>query len=221
MGLNPGAVDEELVDLMKRAGFVDVDLGAESGCDATLSGLGKNFTKNDVLNSGKLLRERNISTTWFVLLGGPGETRATVEETIDTITRAAGTGDLICVSVGLRAYCGAPIAEQMRRKDPAVARDNFLRPVDYQPETITLDEIKYLVRRAWFERPNLMIVPDDVDLPVDKQLKIVRLLRLVRSKQPTWKLYILLRRMQIGLGIARIKRWLWEKKQDPAWKARG
>jgi hypothetical protein len=108
----------------------------------------------------------------------------------------------------------------MLRQDPALARDNFLRPVDYQPQAISLDEIKYLVRRAWFERPNIMIVPDDVDLPLDRQLKSARLLRFVRSRQPTWKLYILLRRMQIGLGIARIKRWLWERKQDPAWKAR-
>jgi hypothetical protein len=214
MGLNPGAVDEELVDLMKQAGFVDVDLGAESGCDATLKGLGKNFTKEDVLRAGELLQAKNISTMWYAILGGPGETRATVEETLDTLTRAAGKGDLICVSVGVRAYLGTPIARQMCQQNPAAAADNFLRPVDYQPEAIGLDEIKYLVRRAWFRQPNLMIVPDDVHLPLDRQLRTVRLLRLLGSKQPTWKLYILARRMAVCSGIARIQRWLWDRKQD-------
>jgi len=30
MGLSPSAVDEELLDLMKSAGFNEVDIGAES-----------------------------------------------------------------------------------------------------------------------------------------------------------------------------------------------
>ena len=50
LGLNPAAVDEELVKLMKRVGFQDVDLGAESGCNQTLLSLGKNFRKEDLLN---------------------------------------------------------------------------------------------------------------------------------------------------------------------------
>ena len=45
MGLNPGAVDEELADLLKAAGFQEVDLGAEAGCASSLRSLGKNFGK--------------------------------------------------------------------------------------------------------------------------------------------------------------------------------
>ncbi|CAG1016684.1 partial 2-hydroxyethylphosphonate methyltransferase, partial [Anaerolineales bacterium] len=68
MGLNPGAVDEELADLIKEAGFRDVDLGVESGCDITLQGLGKSFTKEHVLRAGKLLNERKIPVTWYLLV---------------------------------------------------------------------------------------------------------------------------------------------------------
>jgi len=53
-------VDEELVELMSRAGFRDVDLGAESGCNVTLRGLGKQFRREDVLRAGKLLQEKKI-----------------------------------------------------------------------------------------------------------------------------------------------------------------
>lgn len=78
MGLNPGAVDGELVDLMKAAGFRDVDLGAESLCDATLEGLGKRFRKESVLRAADLLHTRGIPVMWYLLVGGPGETGETL-----------------------------------------------------------------------------------------------------------------------------------------------
>ena len=43
MGLSPAAVDEELLDLMKSAGFNEVDIGAESVCDKILESLSKDF----------------------------------------------------------------------------------------------------------------------------------------------------------------------------------
>ena len=43
MGLSPAAVDEELLDLMKSAGFNEVDIGAESACDSILESLAKDF----------------------------------------------------------------------------------------------------------------------------------------------------------------------------------
>ena len=214
MGVNPGAVDEELADLMKEAGFVDVDLGAESGCDVTLTGLGKNYTKQDVLRAGSLLRDRGISITWFLLLGAPGETRSTVEETLETITGAAARDDLICVSVGVRAYKGTEIAKQMERLNPAVGADGFLRPVDYEPEGISLEEIKSLLKRAWFSHPNLFIVPDDQILNLSSQIWAIRLLRLLGSRQPTWKLYVHSRRLLKRLGLMRLQRFGWERKQQ-------
>jgi radical SAM superfamily enzyme YgiQ (UPF0313 family) len=213
MGVNPGAVDEELVDLMKEAGFVDVDLGAESGCDVTLAGLGKNYTKQDVLRAGSLLHGKGISITWFLLFGAPGETRATVEETLETITSAAASDDLICVSVGVRAYRGTTIAKQMEKRNPEVGADGFLRPVDYEPDGISLDEIKYLVKRAWFSHPNLLIAPDDEVLSLASQVWVVRLLRLLGSRQPSWKLYIHTRRLFKRLGLMRLQRFGWERKQ--------
>ena len=57
MGLSPAAVDEELLDLMKSAGFNEVDIGAESACDAILESLSKDFKRSDVINTANLLKE--------------------------------------------------------------------------------------------------------------------------------------------------------------------
>ncbi len=209
MGLNPCAVDEELLDLMKTAGFADVDLGAESGCNETLSGLGKNFGANDVLQAGELLRRWNIPTTWYLLFGAPGETPETVTESLATITQAAGNNNLICAGIGIRAYKGSPIAESMRRANSQCSEDDFLRPVDYHPERITLEEIKRLVQLARFQHPNIFITPDDQTFPLFLQALGVFLLRVFGSRQPIWKWFILLRKLEMVLGINRVKYWLW------------
>ncbi|MBU2454298.1 MAG: radical SAM protein, partial [Proteobacteria bacterium] len=94
MGLNPGSVDEELVDLMKQNGFRDVDLGAEAGCDEMLKSLGKNYSKKEVIHAGKLLQEKGIPVTWYLLVGAPGETKETLIETFNTINQAASKWDL-------------------------------------------------------------------------------------------------------------------------------
>ncbi len=69
MGLSPAAIDEELLDLMKGAGFNEVDIGAESACDEILESLAKNFKRSDVINTANLLKKKKIPVTWFIMLG--------------------------------------------------------------------------------------------------------------------------------------------------------
>jgi histone acetyltransferase (RNA polymerase elongator complex component) len=76
MGLSPGAVDEELLDLMKLAGFNEVDIGAESICDSILESLAKDFKREDIINTVNLLKKKKISVTWFIMLDALAETRA-------------------------------------------------------------------------------------------------------------------------------------------------
>ena len=94
MGLNPAAVDEELVDLMVQAGFRSVDVGAESSSEITLAGLGKSYGKDAIRRTARLLRSRGVAVHWFLLVGGPGETTQTLHETLDSIDELADAWDL-------------------------------------------------------------------------------------------------------------------------------
>ncbi|MCQ9207631.1 MAG: radical SAM protein [Omnitrophica bacterium] len=212
MGLNPGYVDEELVALMKESGFTDVDLGAESGCDITLRSLGKNYTKKDLLKAGNLLRTRGISTTWYLLLGAPGETRETLKETFDTITQAASRWDLINIGAGIRVYEGSPIAEGMKRENPNCTRDNFLHPVQYEPNDIGLEEIKKLTKRASFKYPNFFMYDEDETTPTFVLIVMVWVMQLFRINRPVWKVFILLRKVEMFLGIRKLKEFIWEQR---------
>lgn len=206
MGLNPGAVDEELVDLMKTTGFRDVDLGAESGSDITLSGLGKGYTKADVIRAGKLLQAKRIPVTWYLLVGAPGETKETLKETYETISKAASPWDLINIGVGVRVYKGSPMADQMMNDAPHCTLDNFLKPVGFKPEAISLDEIKQITKTKAFKHPNFYMYDEDEKTPAAVLAMGVLLLRMFAPKQPIWRLHILIRLLEKYLGGAWIKK---------------
>src|SRR5512139_622122 len=57
-------------------------LGFESGCPAVLREMNKRFTPEDIRHTSDLLAAHGIRRLGFLLLGGPGETRDTVEESL-------------------------------------------------------------------------------------------------------------------------------------------
>ncbi|MBT8341846.1 MAG: radical SAM protein [Desulfatitalea sp.] len=196
MGLNPGAVDEELVDLMKENGFRDVDLGAEAGCDAMLKSLGKNYTKEDVIRAGKLLQKNNIPVTWYLLVGAPGETQQTLVETFNTINQAASKWDLINIGVGLRVYKGSPIATGMKDSDPSCTNDGFLNPVTFIPEELSLEQVKKITKQFALKHPNYFMYDEDETTPLFILGLGTRMLKIFAPDQPIWRLHILIRMIQ-------------------------
>ena len=201
LGLNPSAVDEELVKLMKRVGFQDVDLGVESGCNQTLLSLGKNFDKEDMLKAGKLLHQANIPTSWFILLGAPDETEDTLHETLETIAKAASPWDLVVIGVGIRVYKGAPIAKTLQQTNRDGINDNFLSPVHFEPKAIDIQTIKKITKRAYRRYPNFLIYNDKSQYP-EMILKVVSVvLKIFFPKQPIWRVYIFVRKILKKLGV--------------------
>ncbi len=208
MGLNPGAVDEELVDLMKQNGFRDVDLGAEAGCDKMLKSLGKHYTKKDVIHSGKLLQQKGIPTTWYLLVGAPGETEETLKETFNTINQAASKWDLINIGVGLRVYKGSPIADGMKENNPSCTNDEFLKPVAFIPEALSLEQVKKITKQFALKNPNYFMYDEDETTPLFVLRLGTFILKVFAPNQPVWRLHILIRMIQKYTGISLVKRLL-------------
>ncbi len=80
--------DEEAIELMGRAGCEGVFLGIESGSDAMLKRMNKTARRKDYLKSIPLLKAAGISTHANVIVGFPGETFETVQETVTLIEEA-------------------------------------------------------------------------------------------------------------------------------------
>jgi len=78
-------VDKELLDLMKKAGCINIQFGIESGSDRVLSYIKKGLTKNQIIEKAKIIRECKIPWHIFLIIGFPDETEQEIEETIQFI----------------------------------------------------------------------------------------------------------------------------------------
>lgn len=77
--------DEEAIDLMAESGCKGVFLGIESGSEKILTNMNKRADLEDYEKGVHWLRERGILTFGSFIIGFPGETEETVDETIDFI----------------------------------------------------------------------------------------------------------------------------------------
>lgn len=212
MGLSPAAVDEELLDLMKTAGFNEVDIGAESLCDEILKSLAKDFKSSDIITAADLLRRKKIPVTWFIMLGAANETRETVHESLDTIGRIASPWDLVFISTGIRVYNGSPIAEEILKRNKHCTSDNFLHPLKIEPEQISLEEIHGLAKKYSFRFPNFYFYEKEHIIPGYLLRTGNFILKVFHSSQPVWRLLIFLRMIQKWIGISFIKKIIYSLK---------
>jgi radical SAM superfamily enzyme YgiQ (UPF0313 family) len=127
--LYPGSVNEELVEKMAKSGCVEVSLGMESGSDIILKKMNKRFRKEDVRHASDLLKKYGIRRMGFLLLGGPGETRQTVMESLRFVESLEL--DMVKVTIGIRIYPGTDLARHARRTGKLSADDNLLSPRFY------------------------------------------------------------------------------------------
>ena len=127
--LYPGSVDEELVRKMAEAGCVEVSLGFESGCPAILRKLNKTYDPAQVRAASELLRNYGISQIGFLLLGGPGETKESVRESLafaDSLKL-----DMLKLTTGIRIYPGTAVEKAAREEGMIVEGDDLLFPRFY------------------------------------------------------------------------------------------
>lgn len=74
-------ITPDIVRLMKQAGCRRVHLGLESGSDATLRLMKKHITVAEGADAARLYREAGIEVAAFFIVGYPGETVASIEQT--------------------------------------------------------------------------------------------------------------------------------------------
>ncbi len=127
--LYPGKMADGLVDAMGDAGCTEVSLGFESGSTETLSTLNKHFSRDDVRDAARRLGDRGIRRTGFLLLGAPGETRRTVEESL-AFAESLDI-EMVKVTVGIRIYPDTPLAKAAEARGLVAPGDDLLRPAFY------------------------------------------------------------------------------------------
>ena len=75
-------LDESIVRTMRDAGCVKVYLGLESGNDETLRLMGKRASVHEGIEAVHLFRKAGIKTSGFFIVGYPGETEKSIDDTL-------------------------------------------------------------------------------------------------------------------------------------------
>jgi radical SAM superfamily enzyme YgiQ (UPF0313 family) len=151
--LYPTRIDEALVKLMARTGCKEVSLGFESGSVPILRAMNKRFGPNDIRRASALLARHGIRRIGFLLLGGPGETRETAEESLlfaDSLKL-----EVMKVTVGIRIYPDTLLARTAVEEGVISKGDDLLVPKFYVAPGLA-DWLHETVRDWMTRRPNWM-----------------------------------------------------------------
>lgn len=125
----PGGVKEDLVRDMAAAGCTEVALGFESGCERILRLMNKRFTPNDIRRAAQIFADYGIRRTGFLMLGGPGESKQSVEESLafaDSLRM-----DAMKMTLGIRIYPGTALARRALLEGLVTRNDHLLFPKFY------------------------------------------------------------------------------------------
>ncbi len=147
----PVRLEEGLVGAMAESGCKEVSLGFESGSNVILHAMNKKFKPEDVRQSADLFKKYGVRRMGFLLLGGPGETKDTVEESLkfaDSLNL-----DMLKVSIGIRIYPETALAATAVREGLIPPDDPLLYPRFYVQRGME-DWLRRTVADWMAKRPN-------------------------------------------------------------------
>jgi radical SAM superfamily enzyme YgiQ (UPF0313 family) len=135
-------VDEELMGLMARAGCEQVSIGFESGSGRILKNMNKRFGPEEVRQILEMFFEHGIRRMGFLLLGSPGETRESVEESL--VFADSLKLDTLKITSAVRIYPHTSLAKMAIDEGLISSQDDLLFPrfylakglEDWLPETL-------------------------------------------------------------------------------------
>lgn len=175
--LRPSGMGRGEFRLLRRAGLHAAEFGSDAASNATLAGLGKALTMNEVTQSTMDANAEGIACAHFMLFGGPNETETTLEEGLANV--AALTDCVVFAGVGARVY---PNTSLRRRAvaDGLITDDaDLTRPTFYISPHIDGAAVANRLRKEFADRRDRVF--DDPD-----GLKRAAALRMFGHRGPLW-----------------------------------
>ncbi len=193
MGINPLGASETLFALMRQAGFNSMMITPEAASDVMLRNLRKGFTVERVHHTARLARESGIASAWFFMLGGPGETRDTVEQTVSFVEQCLNWRG--CVSIfmtGIRILPGTDLARAAVTEGYLTPARDLAEPVFYLSPEVDEEWILDRISRAITHYPGIVHAAEEGGSVYERLVD--RALHVLGVAPPYWRfLPVLLR----------------------------
>lgn len=180
--VSPLKVSEELFAKFSEAGCSSLDFGIDAASEIGLYAMDKLFSISDIKDSARWCHEYGIKFSHSLILGVPGETIESIEQTISNIIECKPTA--VILLIGVRLYRGTPLARKLIEEGWITNDKISIEPVFYVEEDVR----EYLVERISKladEYPNWIV-------PGLKKKMNARFFKRVRSrgvKGPLWEAF--------------------------------
>jgi anaerobic magnesium-protoporphyrin IX monomethyl ester cyclase len=204
-GLNPSKLPNELLAAMREIGFRSVILTAESASDTMLASYQKNYHRSRLYEAADLLEKNDIIGLWVFLIGGPGESAETVEETLSFIDERIHPPQAVYITSGIRVYPGSPIgddAESGLFAKEDLRRRTDLPGLDFFYSNATPPEwLESRLREFQAKHPHVMLSCEGHSTLTQVALRIMNYLPF---RKPYWQYIPTLNRVR-GLAMGRAR----------------
>jgi radical SAM superfamily enzyme YgiQ (UPF0313 family) len=179
--LNPKFIDEELCRLMAASGCKAIEFGTDSGAPTMMANLKKEFSVDNLRTTSALCHRYGLKFCHSLIFGGPGETRATVTETIELMDELKPTA--VIALTGIRVLPGTEMVQIALRDGQIDEDDNLLYPKFYISPGLE-DELIERIEAYARAHPN-WIVPGK---GIKTNIQVLQKLRERKIKGQLWRL---------------------------------
>ena len=193
MGVSPRKLDHRFLELMRRAGFISLMITPESASDTMIRNYRKGFTVDDVIHAAEAINRTRFMSMWFFLIGGPGETNQTLQESLDFtlkyINQDRGPFHRMAnFFVGVRVYPGTRLWEIAC--DEGFVKDSCddLDHPWYLSESLDLDQAIEQMLDAAAQCPQLISGFDEQYLALSNVMAFVG--ELLHLEKPYWNVLV-------------------------------
>ncbi len=153
--LAPTKLPEDYCRILHEAGMTHAEFGTEALSEAMLESYQKPFSVDDVFEAHTKALDAGLHVAHYILLGGPGENRETVMETLMNAEKLTRT--VIFFFCGIRIYPHTQIYDIALREGQISESDDLLKPVFYQSRFIKSEEILCMVNKHAKGRENWVV----------------------------------------------------------------
>lgn len=158
-------ITKDMMSLMKKAGCHMIKFGVESGVQCILNNVKKGITIEKTREVFKWAHEIGIDTHAHVMVGMPGDTKETIETTINFVKKIDPTTATFGICT---PYAGTPLLNEVISKDPSIKDGSTLSKIQLHVEAyynkcytkVSDKDLKKYVKnayRSFYFRPSYIL----------------------------------------------------------------
>lgn len=165
-------ITEEVACWMRKAGCIQISFGVESGSPKIRKILNKMITNEQIKNAFRITLRYGILPRAYIIYGSPGETRKTIQESIDLINEIK---PLVIIFHVLVLFPGTAIYLDFKKRF-SISDDIWLKPIedimyfetDKRLPREDIEKYKNMLHTAFFT--NLPSFVEEIELVDDPEL---------------------------------------------------